>query len=93
MKFIVNNKIYDTDKSELLCNFRMRWEHKTIWGSFYPTRDTKLYKTAKGAYFLLCKGDYDCEHIKVIGEDTAKRFLMNNNYEKYVEMFGELEEA
>ena len=56
-------------------------------------RDTKLYKTAKGAYFLVCKEDYDCKHIEVIGEDTAKRYLMNNNYEKYVEMFGELEEA
>lgn len=93
MKFIVNNKIYDTDKSELLCTFRIQWERKTIWGSFYPMRDTKLYKTAKGAYFLVCKVDCEFKHIEVIGEETAKRYLMQYNYEKYVEMFGALEEA
>ena len=31
--------------------------------------------------------------IEVIEEDAAKEYLMYNNYDKYAEMFGELEEA
>lgn len=93
MRFIVNNKIYDTEKSELLCAFQKRWEAKFIWGEMYPLRDTNLYKTAKGAYFLTCKEDYDIPCIEVINEDKAKEYLMYHNYDKYAEMFGELEEA
>lgn len=52
MRFIVNNKLYDTDKAELLCTFSKQWESKTILDTLYPYRDTNLYKTAKGAYFF-----------------------------------------
>ena len=93
MKFIVNNKIYDTDKSELLCEFRKPWEARTIIGTLYLARYTSLYRTAKGAYFLTCLADYDNGYIEVINEAEAKEYLMHNNYEKYAEMFGELEEA
>lgn len=93
MRFIVNNKIYDTDKAELLCTFKERWKSKTIIGTIYPLRDTNLYRTVKGVYFLTCKADYDRSCIRVINEDKAKKYLMHNNYEKYAEMFGELEEA
>lgn len=93
MRFIVNNKIYNTDNSELLCTFSKQWETDTIFGKLYPTRDTNLYKTNKGAYFLTSKGDYERFQILVINEDTAKNYLMYYNYEKYAEMFGELEEA
>ena len=31
--------------------------------------------------------------IEVIEEDAAKEYLMYNNYDKYAEMFGALEEA
>ena len=93
MKFIVNNKIYDTDKAELLCTFSKQWESKTIVGTLYPYRDTNLYKTAKGAYFFTCCTDYGTHYIEVIDENTAKYYLMRKNYDKYVEMFGALEEA
>lgn len=93
MRFIVNNKIYDTDKAELLCSFRKQWESETILGTLYPYRDTNLYKTVKGNYFLTCTADYGTNYIKVIDEANAKNYLMRNNYDKYVEMFGELEEA
>lgn len=93
MRLIVNNKIYDTEKSELLCTFHKRWEVKTIVCTMYPLRETELYRTAKGAYFLICKKDYDGICIEVIDEDMAKNYLMYNNYDKYAEMFGALEEA
>ena len=93
MRFIVNNKIYDTKKSELLCTFQRQWEVKVIWGVMYPSRVTNLYRTVKGAYFLTCKEDYDRPCIEVINEKMAKAYLMHHNYDKYAEMFGELEEA
>lgn len=93
MKFIVNNKIYDTDKAELLCTFSKQWESKTIIGTLYPSRNTNLYKTAKGSYFLTCTADYGTSFIEVIEENMAKKYLMYNNYNKYAEMFGALEEA
>ena len=93
MKFIVNNKLYDTDKAELLCTLKKQWECNTFFGKLYPYRDTNLYKTAKGNYFLTCKGGYGESIIEVIGEVDAKNYLMRNNYTKYVELFGALEEA
>ena len=59
----------------------------------YPLRETKLYRTAKGAYFLTCKKNCNDIDIEVIEEAAAKEYLMYNNYDKYAEMFGELEEA
>ena len=93
MKLIVDYKIYDTEKSELLCTFDKRWKIKTLCSVIYPLRETKLYRTAKGAYFLTCKKNCNDMDIEVIEEDAAKEYLMYNNYDKYTEMFGELEEA
>ena len=93
MRFIVNNKIYDTEKSELLCTFEKQWEIKTLCSMMYLSLDTNLYRTVKGAYFLTCREDYDRSCIEVINEDVAKVYLIHNNYDKYIEMFGELEEA
>ena len=93
MKLIVNYKIYDTEKSELLCTFDKRWKIKTLCSVMYPLRETKLYRTTKGAYFLTCREDYNRPDIEVIEEAAAKEYLMYNNYDKYAEMFGELEEA
>ena len=52
MKLIVDHKIYDTEKSELLCTFDKRWKIKTLCSTMYPLRETNLYRTAKGAYFF-----------------------------------------
>ena len=93
MKLIVDYKIYETEKSEILCTFDKRWQIKTLCSVIYPLRETKLYRTAKGAYFLTCKKNCNDMDIEVIEEDAAKEYLMYNNYDKYAEMFGELEEA
>ena len=95
MRFIVNKKIYDTDKAELLCTFYKHCTVKTLLGATYPVRKTNLYKTAKGAYFLtssINNAGYNYS-IEVIDEEEAKNYLMHNGYNKYTELFGELEEA
>lgn len=93
MRFIVKDKLYDTDKAELLCTFSKQWKSETILGTLYHYRDTDLYKTAKGAYFITSTADNGKNYIEVVKEITAKYYLMHNNYDKYCEMFGPLEEA
>ena len=93
MKFIVNNKLYDTEKAELLCTFEKPWETKTLLGTMNFYRKTNLYKTAKGAWFLTSTNDSENSYIKVISEKMGKNYLMHNAYEKYCEMYGPLEEA
>lgn len=53
-KFIVNNKVYDTEKAEVIATGNRKWEeYNWIFGrNIYPSRDTTLYKTAKGAFSL-----------------------------------------
>ena len=93
MKFIVENKLYDTEKAEKLCVFQKQWKAATIFGPMYPNRETALFKTAKGAYFLTGKHDFERYEIEVITEEKAKYYLMYNAYDLYAKMFGELEEA
>lgn len=93
MRFIVKDKLYDTDKAELLCIFSKQWKSETILETLYPYRDTDLYKTAKGAYFITSTADNGKNYIEVVEEITAKYYLMFNDYDKYCEMFGPLEEA
>ena len=82
MKLIVDYKINDKKKSELLCTFDKRWKIKTLCSVIYPLRETKLYRTAKGAYFLTCKKNCNDMDIEVIEEDADKEYLMYNNYDK-----------
>lgn len=93
MKFIVDNKIYDTEKATLLCTGRKTWAIETFFGIMNQYRDTSLYKTNKGAYFFVYNKGEDLYDIRVIRESVAKDFLMKQGYDNYVEIFGELEEA
>lgn len=95
MRFIVKDKIYDTNKSEFLGEGDRKYKyHSALLNvEMTMTRNTKLYKTTKGAYFLIHEDVNYQIVIEVISEYEAKKLLMYWNYEKYVELFGELEEA
>lgn len=92
MKFIYKNKIYDTETAELLCQFEKEWETKTVFGIIYPKHPTCLYKTRKGAYFMTYTIS-DSVFFQLIAEDNAKAYLCRHNFDKYIELFGELEEG
>lgn len=94
MKFIVNNKIYDTDKAELIAEgYRKVTEHSYVFGcDIYPERMNQLYKTAKGAYFFTWEYSL-ANRMQLVTEDEAKSWLMRADYSKYAELFGELEEG
>ena len=73
---------------------------KVINGLLYDTDKSELlhqdkdlrrsyYKTKNGRYFIA----YRTGEISVIAEERIRDILIEYNYDKYVELFGEPEEA
>lgn len=81
MRFIINNKLYDTEKAELICSYN---------ASIFESCD--IYRTEKGNYFqisgLLTK---DCQSLTV--DQVKERLIYNGYIDKYIELFGIPEEA
>ncbi len=95
MRFIVNKKIYDTEKAELICEAQREWIESTILGDMRFKKHSKLYKTQKGQFFFVAKTDYgnQIKLIKLVNENATKSFIMRTDCEKYVDLYGELEEG
>lgn len=93
-KAIINNKMYDTEKAESVVSFRRRVDMgPVISGSqihWTPMHDCTLYKTAKGSYF---DHDEDTGTITPRDETWAKDLIRRLYPDKYIELFGEVEEA
>lgn len=91
-KFVMNDKVYDIDKSTIIAEraiLRVRDFYNFIIERWQSTNDTgTIYQTKKGNYFLVTD-----TAAYVLTVDQVKDYLKHYNYEKYVELFGELEEA
>lgn len=94
MKAIIDGKLYDTDKADLVASDRYwdgsNWERSG--------RNTMLYKTAKGAFFLhrTTQWQGERETIEALTEEEAKGWYERlPEYEfAFAEAFGaEPEEA
>lgn len=97
-RFVIQNKVYDTDKMKLAGNVR-KWYKFTSWvsqqlfgegmGRIY---DCQLYRSDKGNWLLVHEGDTGLcgEAIKA---KEAKELLLHCDYDSYVTLFGALEEA
>jgi len=89
MKQILNGKLYDTDKAQLVASNRF-WD-----GSNWERhgRNTFLYRTAKGNFFLhhTTQWQGEREHIDAISEEEAKDYYEQLTEHKldYAEAFGE----
>lgn len=93
MKFIVNNKIYDTDKAEKVLNYRRRFPNK-LFPQISEMYDMELYRTAKGNWFSLKSEDYGkVTCIAHTVEEVKEIFKKCNRDELYAQYFGDLEEA
>lgn len=93
MKKIIRNKLYDTEKAEKIYSFRQR--RKT--GSFgdlniYKWFDIDIYKTKKNNYFFYGSKE-DNQFIEEVSEKEVKSIIKELNADKYIELFGEVEEA
>lgn len=89
MRFIVSKKLYDTDKAELICTGLKKWDINAV---VYARLSTSLYRTSKGTFFIVAEDGKMCR-MKIIDQNEAENFCLRNDYEKYVEIFGELEEG
>lgn len=76
MKQIINKKLYDTEKSEKICDVE-----------YFPH---SIWKTEKGRLFLVNE-----LLMKIINtnQKSIKELLGRSNPEKYIELFGQIEEA
>lgn len=54
MQFIIGDKLFDTEKAEIVCKFK---EARPLWWnkSISTWEDATLYKTNKGNWFSVCK--------------------------------------
>lgn len=75
MKKVINGKVYDTEKSEVIY--------------IDSNKRRTYYITKKRAFFVL----YKTGEIAVKTEDEIRELLGTYDYDKYVEIFGEPEEA
>ena len=93
-KAIINNKLYDTDRAALVVTFRRKVNECPVRpGSqvyWTPTHDFALYRTAKGNYF---EHDQNTNEITPRSEDWSKDLILRLYPDKYIEIFGPVEEA
>ena len=89
MRFILNKKLYDTDKAELICTGLKKWDINAV---VYARLFTSLYRTSKGTFFIVAE-DGKTYHMRIVDQNEAEKFCISNSYDKYVEIFGELEEG
>lgn len=93
MKFIVNGKIYDTDKAEKVLNYRRRFP-LPLFPQLSEMYDMVLYKTSKGNWFSLKCEDFGKKSCIVNTEKEVKEiFEKCGRDDLHAQYFGELEEA
>jgi hypothetical protein len=75
MKRVINGKVYDTEKSDIIY--------------IDPNKRRTYYMTKNGAFFVV----YKTGELAVKTEEEIRELLGMYDYDKYVEIFGEPEEA
>ena len=107
MKQIINNKLYDTEKADLLYSYlkNVPTIHSFLGNTYETTcwRDTDLYVTKKNNYFIHIKQANEnrnnsyigrvVEYIEETSEEEAKNLIQKLDPDKAIELFGEVEEA
>jgi hypothetical protein len=88
MKKVIDGKLYSTEAAEELAN----WNNGMPFEGFIFTSEV-LYKTAKGQYFLACKGGHGTfyrgrEKVKLFNESEVKSWLeKTDNDQVYIDLF------
>lgn len=93
MKFIVKDKLYDTEKSEKVIEYQRKFQDKFMtFLCFY--RKTVLYKTDKENWFSVSNIDNGGHIIYEETIDKAKEIIRGlNAVDTYMKYFGPLTEA
>lgn len=101
MKYLINNKVYDTEKAQEIIKYIKPIEHKGLFVTTYPRYRHTLYKTKKGQFFVhvgeCLTQDIAYSHknyIELLSDDEVKAILNNlNAINQYNELFDDLEEG
>lgn len=88
-KYVVKDKVYDTDKSQLIFEGDNKYKGWIGIQPFTIQRYSYAYITEKGNYFIEIE-DGTC---LTCDEAYIKSWIKKADYDRYVELFGELEEA
>lgn len=102
MKYIIDHKVYDTEKSTEIIKYTQGIEHKSLFVTTYPRYEHTLYKSSKGQFFVHI-GEYvgqtdvaysDKDYIELLSENEVKEILNKlNKIEIYNKLFDDLEEG
>jgi hypothetical protein len=79
MKQIIDGKLYDTDKMEKL------------YSENFPGPD--FWKSKNGTILRRGYRALDSDYLQVVTEEYFKEYLATTNPDKYIELFGEVEEG
>ena len=96
-RFVINQKVYDTEKMTLVGRVRKWYELKWILQQIFGEgvgrmEDCEMYRSNKGNY-LLVRESGGSVIGQAITKEEAKNLLMQYDYDNYTKLFGELEEA
>lgn len=101
-RYLLNNKVYDTDKAEEIIKYRKTVKHNGLVFDTYPQYIHTLYKTQKDNFFVHI-GEYvgnpdisygDKDYIELLSTDEVKEILNHlNKIEIYEKIFDDLEEG
>lgn len=93
-KFVINRKLYDTEKMRLIGHVQKWYEFtdymsKQLFGEgMGRTHRCELYRSEKGNWLLV----HD-NFGQAITEKEAKALLLRYDYAAYAKMYGDIEEA
>lgn len=94
MRFINSGKLYDTDKSKLICKIEREWYVRKQYNSGYVNLITYIYKTKKESFYMIAYTDDDKWLFETLNKTAIKTMLEENNaVEPYEKLFGKLQEA
>lgn len=89
MIFILDDKKYDTEKSEVVFKYKKKFEGMILWGrQLYDWCSMTLYKTQKGNWFSVREIDKNGTKTHVAYKETkrsAREILSNLNEVELIE--------
>ena len=93
-KVVIDGKLYGSKKAEKLCPTGEKEKHLFITekGNFFTCDVKHIYSVIGGGMIRVC-GDIGFENIEPITQEEAREILGKKNPDKYIELFGEVEEA
>lgn len=99
-RFILDNKVYDTEKMKFIAKVKKWYRNRctsrmfeAVFGKDYGYEyDCDLYRSKKGNW-LLVHNEYGETYGEAISETEAINLLKKYDYDAYIIEYGELEEA